>query len=69
MKSYLEDRNQFAQFDYCISEMKFIYKGVRKGSILGPLVFLVYINDIPNLSNLFNFIMYANDTYFGMLKK
>ena len=62
MKSYLEDRKQFVQFDECISEMKAIHKGVPEGSIPGPLLFLIYINDIPNSSNLFNFLMYADDT-------
>ena len=62
MKSYLENRKQFVQFDECISEMKAIHKGVPQRSILGPLLFLIYINDIPNSSNLFNFLMYADDT-------
>ena len=62
MKSYLEDRKQFVQFDECISEMKAIHKEVPQGFILGKLLFLIYIYNIPNSSNLFNFLMYEGDT-------
>ena len=50
MKNYLENRKHFTQFDSYSSKMKAIDKGVPQGSILGPLLFLIYINDIPNSS-------------------
>ena len=44
------------------SNMQKVSTGVPHGSILGPLLFLIYINDFPLASTHFNFIMYADDT-------
>ena len=62
IKSYLNNRYQFVEYDGVQSTMLPISTRVPQGSILGPLLFIIYINDFPNASRLFNFIMYADDT-------
>ena len=61
-RSYLNNRNQFVTFNDVHSKMCMITTGVPQGSILGPLLFLLYINDIYNSSQLLHFILYADDT-------
>ena len=61
-KSYLKERKQIVKYkEYNSSEMT-ITTGVPQGSILGPLLFLLYINDIENCSNVISFVLYADDT-------
>ena len=62
MKSYLENRKQYVQFDTCTSDMKFIRNGVSQKSTLEPLLSFISNNDFPNSSKLFIFLMYADDT-------
>ncbi len=60
-KSYLNNREQFVCINGHNSSRKQIAYGVPQGSILGPLLFIIYINDLPQISNLAKFIMYADD--------
>ena len=61
LKSYLSNRTQFVSCNGAASTEQIISFGVPQGSILGPLLFVVYINDIPELDNLAHFILYADD--------
>ena len=61
-ESYLYNRQQYVTFDGVNSDMKTIVCGVPQGSILGPLLFLLYVNDIVNaIPKLFS-LLYADDT-------
>ena len=62
MESYLTNRKQYVNIDGTCSEMSTLNTGVPQGSILGPLLFIIYINDIAEASKIFNFIIYADDT-------
>ena len=62
MKNYPENRKQFVQFDSYSSKMKSMDKGVPQGSTLGPLLFLIYINNIPIQVMFYFFLMYTDDT-------
>ena len=62
VKSYLEDRKQLVVVDGVQSMSKSIRCGVPQGSILGPTLFLLYINDICNISEVLRCILYADDT-------
>ena len=62
IKSYLEDRTQFVQFGSNRSYPRKILCGVPQDSILGPLLFIIYINDLPNVSSLTQSLLFADDT-------
>ena len=62
IRSYLTSRKQITKFNGTKSETANILYGVPQGSVLGPLLFLLYINDIINSTNNSEFVIFADDT-------
>ena len=68
-KSYSSQREQFVNVNGHNSFSLPVTCGVPQGSILGPLLLLFYVNDLPNTSSLLTFHLFADDTYLYFLAK
>ena len=62
MKSYVTGRMQYVLFNKTKSDLAIITTGIPQGSILGPLLFSIYVNDIINSSDKLQYLLYADDT-------
>lgn len=62
LKSYSEERRQVTNFNGSISSSELVDFGVAQGSVLGPLLFSVYMNNLPLIFSKLNIRMYADDT-------
>ena len=61
-KNYLEERTQVVRLNGTLSTDLAIRNGVPQGSILGPILFILYINDLPTSIEHSNSVIYADDT-------
>ena len=61
-RGYLGGREQYIALDDTVSEVQPIECGIPQGSILGPLLFLIFINDFPQSSKFFDFTLFADDS-------
>ena len=62
IKSYLEHRKQYVKIENVESDYMDVVCGVPQGSILGPKLFILYINDMCNVTKYLKFILFADDT-------
>ena len=69
LTNYLKNRKQYVIFNNHESDLTEITTGVPQGSILGPLLFSIIINDLKKSSKKLRFFMYADDTtiYFNLV--
>ena len=61
-RAYLSARSQRVSINRCTSDLLPVLSGVPQGSILGPILFLIFVNDIPNTIENSQLYMFADDT-------
>ncbi len=60
-KDYLQNRKHFVEVEGCKSDLLPVQSGLSQGSVLGPLLFLIYVNDTPSLCSFLSVFLFADD--------
>ena len=68
-KAYLEGRVHYVKYQGCSSSFLPVHSGVPQGSVLGPLLFLIYVNDIPDAMSYSSIYLFADDTKLLKVRK
>ena len=60
--SYLSNRSQYVGINDTDSDVLYVKCGVPQGSVIGPILFNIYINDMMNSTEKLKFVLFADDT-------
>ena len=62
LNNYLLGRSLYVDLDHTKSDINKVHCGIPQGSVMGPLIFNIFINDIVKISSVFDLIIYADNT-------
>ena len=68
VESFLSNRTQYVSVNGKCSELKAVTSGIPQGSVLGPILFVIYINDLPDVVNKYLYLFADDSKIFNKIK-